>query len=35
MKTTLNGAPFTVTDEDALAYVNLMGKVCNDIFAAT
>ena len=25
---------FTVTDADALAYVELMGKVCNDIFAA-
>ena len=24
----------TVTDPDALAYVQLMGKVCNDIFAA-
>jgi hypothetical protein len=25
---------FTVTDADALAYVQLMGKVCNDIFGA-
>lgn len=25
---------FTVTDTDALAYVQLMGKVCNDIFGA-
>jgi len=25
---------FTVTDADALAYVQLMGKVCNDVFAA-
>jgi hypothetical protein len=25
---------FTVADSDALAYVQLMGKVCNDVFAA-
>ncbi len=25
---------FTVADSDALAYVTLMGKVCNDLFAA-
>lgn len=35
MKVTQNGATYTVTDADALAYVQLMGKVCNDVFALT
>lgn len=36
MKTTAASGiyQFTVTDADALAYVQLMGKVCNDIFGA-
>ncbi len=35
MKTTpMTGVyTFSVTDADALAYVQLMGKVCNDVFA--
>ncbi|MGH2464393.1 MAG: hypothetical protein ACRDGI_02945 [Candidatus Limnocylindrales bacterium] len=33
-KTTQGNAEFTVTDADALAYVQLMGKVCTDVFAA-
>jgi hypothetical protein len=32
--TPLNGTGYTVTDEDALAYVQLLAKVCNDVFAA-
>ncbi|MGH2631922.1 MAG: hypothetical protein ACRDG3_00810, partial [Tepidiformaceae bacterium] len=35
LKTTPSGAGdlYTVTDADALAYVQLMGKVCNDVFS--
>jgi hypothetical protein len=34
LKTTPTASGFTVSDADALAYVQLMGKVCNDVFAA-
>ena len=36
MKTTPDGlGGFTATQSDVLAYVQLMGKVCNDVFAAS
>jgi hypothetical protein len=36
MKTTSDGiGGFTVTQSDTIAYVQLMGKVCNDVFAAS
>ena len=35
MKTTAGGlVGYTVTDSDALAYVQLMGKICNDVLNA-
>jgi hypothetical protein len=35
MKTTAGGVGYTATQADVVAYVQLMGKVCNDVFAAS
>ncbi len=34
LKTTAAGTGYTATQSDELAYVQLMGKTCNDVFAA-